>query len=203
MHPTRGPDLSQFRGLPLPHTDLYGESVWTPFKGKEKSPDSPRPWNYGTQQRLRHAPLWPHGQMPLAVLPAFETQRPKWRTLGGGDSRQPSGVQRTPGLLEQKHLVAPEAKTRNCEDRLTGSGSSRHHAKHKDGSSPACSPREGRRGRPGLQSHMVSTGSRGLLSYRRAVTDQAPGYHPRPPKSQKLLRTHAGFRHTHGHEIRR
>lgn len=57
--------------------------------------------------------------MPLAMLLAVETPRSKWRMLDGRDSTErPAGVQLIWGLLEQKHLVAPEAKKQNRENRL-------------------------------------------------------------------------------------
>lgn len=138
--------------------------------------------------------------MPLAMLLAVETARSKWKMLGGRDSTErPAGMQPIWGLLEQKHLVArgKETKSRRQALRVASgtlqnirTGARRRAAYGKAGGS-----------RIGLWSHMVRADSQVLFSDKRAVRDHAPRYHPRLPGSQKLLATHVGFPHKHGHEI--
>lgn len=55
-------------------------------------------------------------EMPFAILLAIATLRSRWRILGGRDSTgRPAGMQPIRGILEQKHLVAPEAKKQNLK----------------------------------------------------------------------------------------
>lgn len=139
-------------------------------------------------------------EMPFAILLAVETPRSRWRILGGCDSTgRPAGMQPIRGILE--HLVAPEAKKQNLK-KWQALGAAGTLQNIRTGAHRRAAYRKAGGACIGLWSHMVSTDSRVLFSYKRAVRDHAPCYHPRLPGSQKLLRTHVGFHHKHRHEIR-